>query len=123
MKIKLFKKWDIVVIAAIIAFALIFGILSKSETDKAIAKITVDGKIYTQIDLSSVKEKTVIVPSDNYNVIIVAENGEIRFENSDCADKLCINAGNLKDCGDIAVCIPCKTVIEIINSDVDTIVY
>ncbi len=123
MKIKLFKKWDAVVIAAVIAFALIFIILSKSDSERVTAKISVGGELYTQIDLSAINEKIIITPNDEYNVRIIAEKGEIRFENSDCEDKLCVNTGSLKKSGDIAVCIPSKTVIEIIGSDVDAVVY
>lgn len=123
MKIKLFKKGDIIVIAAIVAVAVMFSFIGKSSAPNPIAEISVDGKTVETVDLQSVKEKIIITPNDDYNIKIFAENGEIWFEHSDCEDKLCISAGKLGKSGDIAVCLPAKTVITVSGSDVDAVVY
>lgn len=123
MKIKLFRKGDIIVIAAVLIAALTFIFLSRQSSSDCIAHISVDGKTVQTLDLKTVTERTEIKPNDEYNVIIVAENGTIRFESSDCEDKLCVNSGELKNSGDIAVCLPAKTVITVIGSDVDAVVY
>lgn len=123
MNIKLLKKGDLIVVAAIIAAALAFAFFGSREASKPIAEIAVDGVTVKTIDLSSVNEKIEITPNDEYSILIVAENGTIRFEHSDCEDKLCVAAGTLKKCGDIAVCLPAKTVITVTGSDVDAVVY
>ncbi|MBQ2842034.1 MAG: NusG domain II-containing protein [Clostridia bacterium] len=123
MEIKLFRKTDIAVIAVIIAAAMIFAFSSFSKNENLQAVITVDGKIIETLDLSSVKEKIIITPDTEPKVIIAAENGEIRFESSECEDRLCVNCGSLKNGGDTAVCLPAKTVITVTGSDVDAVVY
>ncbi len=123
MEIKLFRKGDIAVIAAIVAAALIFAFTSISDGENLQAVITVDGEIVETVDLSSVKERTIITPDTQPQVVIVAENGEIRFDSADCEDRLCVNTGSLKKGGDTAVCLPAKTVITVTGSDVDAVVY
>lgn len=123
MNMKLIRKGDLLVIAVIIVAALAFALIGRQETAKPIAEISVDGVTVQTVDLSSVTERTEITPNDEYNILIVAENGTIRFEHSDCEDKLCIASGELKRSGDIAVCLPAKTVISVIGSEVDAVVY
>lgn len=123
MNVKLFKKADLIVIALIIAAAGIFMFLGSRNSSNPVAEISVDGKIIQTIDLDSVKEKTEIKPDGDYNILIVAENGRIRFEHSDCEDKLCVASGNLEKSGDIAVCLPAKTVITVTGSELDAVVY
>lgn len=122
MEIKLFRKGDIAVIAVIIAAALVFAFFGFSKSENPQAVITVDGEVIETIDLSSVKERIVITPDTEPEVVIVAENGEIRFESAECEDRLCVNSGSLKKGGDTAVCLPAKTVITVSGSDVDAIV-
>ena len=123
MKIKIFRKGDIAVIAAIIIAALVFAYMSISDGENLQAVITVDGEIVETVDLSSVKDKIVITPDTHPKVVIVAEDGEIRFDSAECEDKLCVNTGSLKKGGDTAVCLPAKTVITVTGSDVDAVVY
>lgn len=123
MEIKLFRKGDIAVIVLIVAAALAFAFFSFSKSENPQAVITVDGEVIETVDLSSVKERIVITPDTEPKVVIVAENGEIRFESAECEDRLCVNSGSLKKGGDTAVCLPAKTVITVTGSDVDTVVY
>ena len=123
MEIKIFRKGDIAVIAAIIIAALVFAYMSISDGENLQAVITVDGEIVETVDLSSVKDKIVITPDTHPKVVIVAENGEIRFDSAECEDKLCVNTGSLKKGGDTAVCLPARTVITVEGSDVDAVVY
>lgn len=123
MEIKLFRKGDIAVIAAIVLAALIFAYMSISGGENLQAVITVDGEVFETVNLSSVKEKIVITPDTQPKAVIVAENGEIRFESAECEDRLCVNTGSLKKGGDTAVCLPAKTVITVTGSDVDAVVY
>lgn len=123
MKMKLFKKGDLIVITAVIAAALIFAFFGRDESTKPVAEISVDGVTVQSVDLSSVTDRIEITPNDEYNILIVAENRTIRFEHSDCEDKLCVSSGALAKSGDIAVCLPAKTVICVSGSEVDAVVY
>ena len=96
---------------------------SNSKSDSPQAVITVNGETVETVDLDSVKEKIIIKPATSPEVVIVAENGAIRFDSAECEDKLCVACGNLSKHGDTAVCLPSKTVITITGSDVDAVVY
>lgn len=123
MNTKLFRKGDLAVIIAVILSALFFAYFAYSSSDKPVAVISVDGVEVETVELYSLTEKREINLGGEYNVRIVAENGEIRFEHSDCKDKLCVNTGSLKKGGDVAVCLPAKTVITVTGTDVDAVVY
>ena len=123
MNTKLIKKGDLAVIAVVVAAALIFAFFNYRNAENPVAVITVDGVTVETVDLASVKEKVIIKPQTAFNVEIAAENGEIWFEHSDCEDRLCVATGKLKNGGDTAVCLPAKTVITIMGSDVDAVVY
>ncbi len=123
MNLKLFRKGDIAVILAIVAAAAVFMLWSNSKNDAPQAVITVNGETVETVDLHSVKEKIIIKPKTTPEVVIVAENGEIRFESADCEDKLCVACGGLTKHGDTAVCLPAKTAITVTGSDVDAVVY
>ncbi len=123
MNTKLFRKGDLAVIAAVILAALIFAYFSNTVGENPVAVISVDGVTVETVELYSLQEKREINLGGEYNIKIVAENGGIRFEHSDCKDKLCINTGSLKKGGDVAVCLPAKTVITVTGSDIDAVVY
>ena len=123
MNIKLLKKGDIAVIAGIIVAALLWAFHGYSNVEKPVAVISVDGVAVETVQLYTVTKRIEITPDTDYNITIAAENGEIWFEHSDCNDKLCINSGTLSKGGELAVCLPAKTVIKISGSDVDAVVY
>lgn len=123
MNIKFFRKGDIAVIAVIILAAVAFMLWSGSKNEAPQAVITVNGEAVETVDLQSVGEKRIITPDTSPEIIIIAENGEIWFEQADCEDKLCIASGKLSKHGDTAVCLPAKTAITVTGSDVDAVVY
>ena len=123
MNIKLLKKGDLAVIIAVAVAALIFAFFAKPQSDRPVAVISVDGVEVETVELYSLRERKEINLGGGYNIKIVAENGGIYFEHSDCPDKLCVNAGVLEESGDLAVCLPAKTVITVEGADVDAVVY
>lgn len=123
MNIKLFRKGDFAVIAVILLAFAMFMLWSSSKSDSPQAVITVNGETVETVDLDSVEEKITINPKTTPEVVIVAENGGIRFESAGCKDKLCVARGVLSEHGDTAVCLPAKTAITVTGSDVDAVVY
>lgn len=122
MNIKLFKKGDIAVIAVIFAVAGLFAMWQSLTSEKLTAVVTVDGEIIETVDLSK-EEKRIIAPETKPKVEIAVENGKIYFISAECTDKLCISCGKLEKKGDTAVCLPSKTVVTVIGSDVDAVTY
>ena len=122
MNIKLMKKGDILLVAAIAVIAGIFFLWQSLNSESLTAVITVDGEVVQTVNLSA-KEEKIIIPDTQPKVKIVAENGKIRFDYAECEDKLCVSCGNLEKKGDTAVCLPSKTVITVAGSDVDAVTY
>ena len=124
MSLKLVRKADLIIVAVIIivaGFLLLKNYSSKEE--KLIAEIIVDGRLYETVDLSSVNEQNRYILDTDPQVVIMAENGQIWFEKSDCPDKVCVKSGKLKHKGDTAVCLPAKTIVTILGSDLDALTY
>ncbi len=122
MNIKLIKKGDILLVAAIAVIAGIFFLWQSLNNESLTAVVTVDGEVVQTVNLSA-KEEKIIIPDTQPKVEIVAENGKIRFDYAECEDKLCVSCGNLEKKGDTAVCLPSKTVITVAGSDVDAVTY
>lgn len=123
MKNRLLKKADILIILVLILAAGLFWIWKNSDGGELRAVISVDGKTVQTVDLDKTEEPVIIRPETGFNIVIVAENGTIRFENSDCPDKLCVQKGKLYRKGDTAVCLPAKTVITVTGSGLDAVTY
>ena len=121
--LNMLKKGDIILLASLLTIVLgftMFNILkSNKEQGSNIAVIRHGDEIVETINLDSIEEPKRIVISGDYNVVALAEKGRVRFEKSDCPDKLCVNTGWLTKKGDVAVCLPNRTIIKIEGSKQD----
>lgn len=117
---KFISKKDIIFIIAILFIAaIIYFIFNYSNKNTAVkAEIYYDNNIVKTIDLSEDKE---IEYEINPNIIFSVKDGSIAFLHSDCPDKVCVNTGYIKSIGQVAVCLPNKTVVKIVgdNKEVD----
>ena len=62
-----------------------------------------------------------------YNEVVVM-NGEVRIEEANCHDQLCVKSGAIRSSGQTIVCLPHKLVVRITGaggepSDVDDIAH
>lgn len=46
---------------------------------------------------------------------IVVENGSVYVEASECPDKICVRKGRINDIGDTIVCMPARTVVQVVG--------
>lgn len=110
MKNKLFNRWDIslvIIICALCLMALAF------RGGGAVAEIYENGEITSRIDLTEISESyTIIIHTGS----VLVEHGRIRYLGSQCPDGLCVKRGWLSEPGDVAACVPGKTVICIRGS-------
>ncbi len=91
---------------------------SKNPEKKDVyAIIKKDDKIIRKINLSSLKEREVIRISGRFNELIVADQKKICFMSEDCPDRLCTKSGWLSKPGQIAVCLPSRTLIKIVRGN------
>ncbi len=114
-------------IGDILIFVLIFGIsvgmlLSFQSNDEgayAVAQIIKDGEVLHSINLDQIDEPVIITMKGKYNNVIVAEEGTIRFDQSDCPDHTCERMGRISRPGQTAVCVPAGVIIKITGSAED----
>lgn len=82
-----------------------------------VARITLDGELVEEIDLSAVTEPytfTLEGPGGFTNTIEV-EHGRIRVLEAGCPDQVCVNQGYISDGTVPIVCLPNRLVIEIVG--------
>ncbi len=123
MKGKIIRKTDFLIVGVAVIAALCLLYFQRAGDGHRIARVTVNSELVEEIDLDTQIEKTVIRPETDYDVVIIAENGEIYFESSSCRDKICVKTGRLSKKGDTAVCLPAKTVVSISGGEVDALTY
>jgi hypothetical protein len=117
-RLTIFKKWDIIIIVALLCLSfipeLIFGIVIGKSYNGTYAEITLDGKLYKKVPLSehSGDQKIEIKTSHGYNIIEIKDQA-IRVLDADCPDKICIKPGFISKPGENLVCLPHKLIVTI----------
>ncbi|WP_040210537.1 NusG domain II-containing protein [Clostridium polynesiense] len=112
------KKMDIIIIAVLLAVSflpeIIFGIQGKKNFNNTYAEITISGKHYKTVPLSSNKGEDSFLIKNKYgeNKIVVRDSS-IAIIEADCPDKVCIQPGFISKPGESLVCLPHKLMIEI----------
>ena len=97
------------------AASAVFLLLSGEEEGRPVARITVNGVIVNEIDLTDVDEPysfTVDGPGGFSNTIQV-EPGRIRVSEAGCPDQVCVHQGYISDGTVPIVCLPNQLIIEI----------
>lgn len=116
------KKWDIILIAALLAASFIpegvFLLGGDSADDGGTyAVIQVDGKEYKTVPLSDHRgtDTFTIRTGSGYNTVVVKDQA-IGIVEADCPDKICIGEGFISQPGATTVCLPHKVLIEVRSS-------
>lgn len=124
----MFKKWDIIIIVAlmIISFlpeVILVMILGKGY-DNTYAEVTIAGELYKNIPLSEHKgEETIEVKTKTGVNIIKVSDDKISIVEADCPDKVCMKPGFIHKPGESLVCLPNRLMIQIKgNSEEDIII-
>ncbi len=106
----------ICLIAVIIVCVICIIIQSISGQVGKQAVVKVDGETVCIIDLN--KNQTVYINgSNNIKLEIICENNSIYVNHSDCPDKICEQKGKISSTNQNIICLPAKTVIEIIGNE------
>ena len=110
-------KWILAALLLIAAASAAFLLLGPGQKVNPVARITLDGEVMEEIDLTAVAESyTFIVdgPAGFSNTVQVLP-GQIRVKEAGCPDQVCVNQGYIHDSTAPIVCLPNKLVIEIIG--------
>ncbi|MDD4564146.1 MAG: NusG domain II-containing protein [Eubacteriales bacterium] len=127
---KFFKITDIIIIVCILAVSgALMGIYKFFiSEDEVKAELYYYNDLITTVDLSQGKERLITIPQDNSILLQVYEDGSIAFIESDCPDKVCIQAGRISKTGQFAACLPNGVVMKIVpekesdERDVDLVI-
>lgn len=100
---------------AFIALSAVFLMLAmnRPDTGEKTAVIIQDGSVLKTIRLDTLNGKVTIDYPGRYPGKIEAERGRIRFTEATCPDKVCVSTGWISRIGQIAVCLPNRTIIRI----------
>lgn len=117
-----FQKWDIAVIGAVLALAvLIFVLFLPKQEAAACAEIYLNGELVKTVSLSEDQEFTV---AEKYSNTITVSSGKIAVTASDCPGEDCVHSGWMEATGRSIVCLPNGLEIRIVSGsgDVDFVV-
>ncbi len=111
------KKWmtktDAVLLAVLLVLAagFLFWNYTSSKGEALTAKVTIDGETVLELPLNDLKEPKEI-PLEN-GMLLLAEQNRICVLEADCKDGICVKTGWLERNGDVAACLPNKTVVSV----------
>ena len=109
---KLISKKDIIAAGIIVVSALLVLLfLTVTAKNGKTAVISYDGEDIISLKLS---EDTVyrFEGSNGYNVIEI-KDGRLSITEADCPDKICVKHKDIKNEGEVIICLPHKLVVEI----------
>lgn len=95
-------------LAALCIWCIIFFVQKNKSSDSLMVVVTVNGEEYYRGLLLHRKE----IDIDSHNKVVI-EDGEVRMEEADCPDKLCISQGKISKPGQTIICLPNKTMVTI----------
>lgn len=101
----------ILVIAACIIW---IAVQNSCKSTGSIAEVRVSNKVVLRLGLDNNTRKE-IEGENGIRLSVVVENGSVYVEHSDCPDKICVNKGKISDAGDTIVCLPARTVVEVVR--------
>ena len=113
----MFKKHDMIILAAVILLALcsllLFRLLNRESP--AIARVAVDGNIIAEYPLNSDRTFTVNgIASGTVEVVI--SDGTVDVISASCPDKICVKHAPISRTGESIVCLPSRVVISVEGS-------
>ena len=116
---KFFRKSDILIILVILAVSAagwtIYSFAFSGRSAKA--EIFYYNKLVETVDLGTGQDRVFSIPQNKNVVFHLYKDGSIRFEESDCPDKVCIHAGKLHIVGQSAACLPNGIVLKIVSAN------
>jgi hypothetical protein len=109
-------KGDVIILA--FALAILSGVFMTfwhNDGHGAEVVVLVDGKRWARLNLF--QNQDIHVPGKLGNSHIQVRNGQVRFIDSPCPNKLCVHSGWLTQGGENATCLPNRVSLQILGSD------
>ncbi len=114
-----FRVRDLLFIAAVLAIALTFFLLSKRDLSGSSleAHVYIDGELVDRIVLETGVDKDYSYPVRPAVRLHQYPDRTIAVIVSDCPDKTCINTGKIGKPGAFAACVPNRVLVTIVETD------
>ncbi len=124
-------KKDICLAAAVLAAALVSGLLFRHDNSKnragsadGVLEVTIDGALYGSFPLKEDMETTITTSYGSNTVVI--EQGRAYVREADCPDKICAGMSGISQDGEMICCLPHRLFLAVRtekDSGYDAIVY
>ena len=79
-----------------------------------LAQVRVDGQTALELPLAE-DFRGEVTGAEGIRLVVVVSGGRVYVESSQCPDKICVHRGKISSEGETIVCMPAKTIIEVVN--------
>ena len=98
--------------AILLGAALLWLLLPRSTQGHIIATINVGEETVRTLDLTTAPDQEFSIEAETgLPIVFQVKDHAIRFQSSDCPDKVCVNTGFLRDDLQVATCLPNRTTL------------
>ena len=117
--IKIIKPMDFLIIFFVlfIASISIISMIYYKNSDDITAVIKYDGELMHSFDLNKVNKPIEVTVGKDLKVDVLIEKDGVTVVNSQCDDKLCMACGKLTNASQVAICLPARVTVELINKE------
>ena len=107
-------------LAAAVAGSAVFIMLQRGRVPAPVARISRDGVLLEEIDLSRVDEPySLTLEDESGRNVLSVERGRVRVSEADCPDQVCVKQGWVSNGAVPIVCLPHKLVVELAGTGED----
>lgn len=105
---------------AAVAGSAVFILLQRGRAPAPVARISRDGVLLEEIDLSQVDEPySLTLEDESGRNVLSVERGRVRVSEADCPDQVCVKQGWVSNGAAPIVCLPHKLVVELVGTGED----
>ena len=107
-------------LVAAVAGSAAFILLQRGRAPAPVARISRDGVLLEEIDLSRVDEPySLTLEDESGRNVLSVERGRVRVSEADCPDQVCVKQGWVSNGAAPIVCLPHKLVVELAGTGED----
>ena len=107
-------------LAAAVVGSAVFILLQRGRVPAPVARISRDGVLLEEIDLSRVDEPySLTLEDESGRNVLSVERGRVRVSEADCPDQVCVKQGWVSNGAVPIVCLPHKLVVELAGTGED----
>lgn len=109
-------KYDKILIVAVFLISLLGIYVGRNKLDSSGSKyvhIEIDGEVYKEIIFDEKTEMSLEIDSTyGYNNIVI-DSGYVNMIQADCPDQICVVERKINRVGEMIICLPNRTLVEI----------